>query len=347
MADLSILNLAPFRNGETFAQAVGNMVELAQFAEKHGYVRYWIAEHHNMPFLASSATSLLIQRVLDKTESIRVGSGGVMLPNHSPFIVAEQYGTLESLYPGRVDLGLGRAPGTDPATARAIRRHHDDFAHNFPKDIEEIQYYFSPLGSDETGESFSFGPVKLDVPKSTNVRAYPAPGLNIPLYILGSSTESAHLAARLGLPYAFASHFAPRMLLDAVAIYRREFKPSQHSDRPKVIIGANAIVADSDEEARFLSSTCLQFFLNVVTGSRSGMQPPQADIAQHIPPHILNMADAMMSCSLIGAPDTVKFQLDRLQAQVQADEIMAVSYIYDKTAQLRSYELLADVVKAP
>ncbi|STZ77123.1 LLM class flavin-dependent oxidoreductase [Bergeriella denitrificans] len=343
MPALSILNLAPFREGETFAQAVDNLVELAQFAEQHGYVRYWIAEHHNMPYLASSATSLLIQRVLDKTRFIRVGSGGVMLPNHSPFIVAEQYGTLAGLYPGRVDLGLGRAPGTDPATARAIRRRQDDSAHSFPQDIEEIQYYFSPLAEEETDQSFSFGPVKMSVPESTRVRAYPAPGLDVPLYILGSSTESAHLAARLGLPYAFASHFAPCMLSEAVEIYRRGFRPSEKLAQPKVIIGVNAIVADSDQEAQLLSSTCLQFFLNVVTGSRSGMQPPQPGIGAHMPPHILSMAESMMSCSLIGSPDTVKFQLERLQAQVNADEIMAVSYIYDKAAQLRSYELLAGI----
>ena len=346
MTDLSILNLAPFRDGETFIQAVDNLVELAQFAEQHGYTRYWIAEHHNMPYLASSATSLLIQRVLDQTATIRVGSGGVMLPNHSPFVVAEQYGTLASLYPDRVDLGLGRAPGTDPATARAIRRHHDDFAHSFPQDIEEIQYYFSPLAPEEHCQGFSFGPVKMAVPDSTNVRAYPAPGLNVPLYILGSSTESAYLAGRLGLPYAFASHFAPRMLHEAVAIYRREFKPSETLAAPKVIIGVNAVVADTDEEAQFLSSTCLQFFLNVVTGSRSGMLPPQADIARHVPPHILNMAESMMSCSLIGSPDTVAFQLERLQAHVQADEIMAISYIHDKAAQLHSYRLLAETVRA-
>ncbi|MCP1773051.1 luciferase family oxidoreductase group 1 [Neisseria perflava] len=345
MTDLSILNLAPLRQGETFSQAVDNLVELAQFAEQKGYTRYWIAEHHNMPYLASSATSLLIQRVLDNTQSIRVGSGGVMLPNHSPFIVAEQYGTLAALYPHRVDLGLGRAPGTDQATARAIRRHRDDFVRSFPQDIAEIQYYFSPLSADEEGQGFSFGPVKLDVPKSANVRAYPGPGLDVPLYILGSSTESAYLAAELGLPYAFASHFAPRMLTEAVEIYRREFRPSEQLDKPKVIIGVNAVLADSDEEAQFLSNTCLQFFLNVVTGSRSGMQPPHADVAQHVPPHILNMAESMMSCSLIGSPDTAKAQLERLQAQVQADELMAVSYIYDKAAQMRSYELLVDIVK--
>lgn len=326
MTDLSILNLAPFREGESFTDAVDNLVNLAQHAERLGYTRYWIAEHHNTPYLASSATSLLIQRVLDKTQSIRVGSGGVMLPNHSPFIVAEQYGTLASLYPDRVDLGLGRAPGTDPQTARAIRRNHDDFAMSFTSDIKELQFYFSDDDSDK------------------KVRAYPAKGLNVPLYILGSSTESAYLAAEMGLPYAFASHFAPRFLHQAVEIYRTYFKPSAVLDAPKVIVGVNAIVADSDDEAALLSTTSLQFFLNVVTGERSGMRPPVHDIERHVPAHIIGMAKSMMACSLIGSPDTVRTQLDDLQSKVQADELMAVSYIYDEQKQLKSYELLSEVV---
>ncbi len=325
MTDLSILNLAPLREGESFTDAVDNLVALAQLAESLGYVRYWIAEHHNMPYLASSATSLLIQRVLDNTSTIRVGSGGVMLPNHSPFIIAEQYGTLASLYPNRVDLGLGRAPGTDPATARAIRRHQDDFAMSFPNDIKELQFYFGDDGSDK-------------------VRAYPAKGLGVPLYILGSSTDSAYLAGKLGLPYAFASHFAPRFLMQAVEIYRREFRPSEVLDAPKVIVGMNAIVADTDEEAQFLASTSLQFFLNVVTGERSGMKPPRDDIDSIMPPHILSMAKNMMACCVMGSPTSVKAQLEELQSQVHADEFMAVSYIYDKDKQARSYELLSNVV---
>lgn len=326
MTDLSILNLAPFRDGETFAHAVDNLVDLAKLAEHLGYTRYWIAEHHNMPYLASSATSLLIQRVLENTRTIRVGSGGVMLPNHSPFIVAEQYGTLASLYPDRVDLGLGRAPGTDPATARAIRRHQDDFAMSFPNDIKELQFYFSDDGHDK-------------------VRAYPAKGLNVPLYILGSSPESAYLAAELGLPYAFASHFAPRFLTQAVEIYRREFQPSKSLDAPKVIVGLNAIVADTDEEAHLLASTSIQFFLNVVTAQSSGMKPPVTDIERLIPSHILSMAKSMMACHVIGSPKSVKAQLETLQNKIHADEFMAVSYIYDKDKQAYSYELLADIVK--
>lgn len=327
MTDFSILNLAPLREGESFAHAVDNLVDLARLAERTGYTRYWIAEHHNMPYLASSATSLLIGRVLDRTSTIRVGSGGVMLPNHSPFLVAEQYGTLATLYPNRVDLGLGRAPGTDPATARAIRRHQDDFAMSFPSDIQQLQFYFS----DEEREG---------------VRAYPAKGLNIPLYILGSSTESAYLAGEMGLPYAFASHFAPRFLEQAVQIYRQTFKPSAVLDKPKVIVGLNAIIADTDEEANLLATTSLQFFLNVVTGERSGMKPPVADIERLVPPHILNMAKSMTACSVIGSPATVKAQLQALQDKVRADELMAVSYIYDKDKQARSYEAFAQVVSS-
>lgn len=327
MTDFSILNLAPLREGESFAHAVDNLVDLARLAERTGYTRYWIAEHHNMPYLASSATSLLIGRVLDRTSTIRVGSGGVMLPNHSPFLVAEQYGTLATLYPNRVDLGLGRAPGTDPATARAIRRHQDDFAISFPSDIQQLQFYFS----DEEREG---------------VRAYPAKGLNIPLYILGSSTESAYLAGEMGLPYAFASHFAPRFLEQAVQIYRQTFKPSAVLDKPKVIVGLNAIIADTDEEANLLATTSLQFFLNVVTGERSGMKPPVADIERLVPPHILNMAKSMTACSVIGSPATVKAQLQALQDKVHADELMAVSYIYDKDKQARSYEAFAQVVSS-
>lgn len=327
MTDFSILNLAPLREGESFAHAVDNLVDLARLAERTGYTRYWIAEHHNMPYLASSATSLLIGRVLDRTSTIRVGSGGVMLPNHSPFLVAEQYGTLATLYPNRVDLGLGRAPGTDPATARAIRRHQDDFAISFPSDIQQLQFCFS----DEEREG---------------VRAYPAKGLNIPLYILGSSTESAYLAGEMGLPYAFASHFAPRFLEQAVQIYRQTFKPSAVLDKPKVIVGLNAVIADTDEEANLLATTSLQFFLNVVTGERSGMKPPVADIERLVPPHILNMAKSMTACSVIGSPATVKAQLQALQDKVRADELMAVSYIYDKDKQARSYETFAQVVSS-
>ena len=242
---LSILNLAPVREGQTYLQAVDSMVNLAKHAERIGIERYWIAEHHNMKNLVSSATALLIQHTLANTKTLRVGSGGVMLPNHSPYVVAEQYGTLETLYPNRVELGLGRAPGTDMQTAAALRRGRNSL--DFPAEIAELRGYF----------------------KDTNpVSAYPSAGLNIPFYILGSSTESAYLAAELGLPYAFASHFAPRMMEMAVEIYRKNFKPSTYLAEPYVILGVNAIVAETDNEARQLATTQTLFFLNIVTNAQ-------------------------------------------------------------------------------
>lgn len=328
MTDLSILDLSPLRQGETFKQAVDNTVGLAELAERLDLSRFWIAEHHNVPHLASSATSLLIQRVLDKTSFIRVGSGGVMLPNHSPYIVAEQYGTLANLYPNRVDLGLGRAPGTDQATARAIRRHQDDFAMNFPADIRQLQFYFGRQTDND------------------KVRAYPAMNSHVPIYILGSSVDSAYLAAEMGLPYVFGSHFAPRFLHQAVKIYRDNFKPSSVQDKPKLIVGINAIVANSDEEAHFLATTHQQFFMNVFTGELSGIKPPVENIADVVPPHILAMVNSMMGCSVIGSPKTVKTQIKQLQTEVQADELMAVSYIYDLEKQHKSYEMLAECSRA-
>ncbi len=337
---LSLLNLVPVREGQDYAAAMQSMITLAQHAEKIGMERLWIAEHHNMKNLASSATSLLIQHALANTQTLRVGSGGVMLPNHSPYVVAEQYGTLATLYPNRVELGLGRAPGTDMRTAYALRknRQHGDFA----EEIAELRAYF-----DDTA----------------NVSAYPAAGLDVPFYILGSSTESAYLAAELGLPYAFASHFAPRMLQMAVQIYRQNFKPSKHLAAPYVIVGVNAIVADTDEEAKSLATTQTQFFINVVTNAQQKLQPPmssnekvwqhhtQAKRATHFAPVELPIysedravVESMTACSLIGSSESVAFQLDSLAKSVQFDEIMAVSYIFDETKQMHSYSLLKEIV---
>ena len=340
---LSILNLTPVREGQNYQQAIHAMVKLAQKAEALGIERYWIAEHHNMRNLASSATQLLIQHALANTSTLRIGSGGVMLPNHSPYIVAEQYGTLETLYPNRVELGLGRAPGTDMKTAYAIRRHSNH--PEFPEDIAELRGYFAGTNA---------------------VKAYPAHGLRLPIYILGSSTESAYLAAELGLPYAFASHFAPRMLIEAVEIYRRYFKPSATLKQPYVIIGVNAIVADSDEEARKLATTQTQFFLNVVTNAQQNLQPPteneeiiwqnliSTENIPHFGPVDLNemprfnqeraLVKQMTACSLIGSPTSVRSQLNALKSAVDFDEIMAVSYIYDETKQHYSYQLLKEIV---
>lgn len=327
MPKLSALNLAPMRAGQTARDAIDAMVRLTQYLESLDFERFWIAEHHNMPHLVSSATQVLIGHTLAHTAKIRVGSGGVMLPNHSPLQVAEQYGTLATLYPNRVDLGLGRAPGTDPLTARALRRNRDDLSEQFPQDIADLQRYFG----DQSVQDY--------------VRAYPALGLNVPLYILGSSTESAFLAARLGLPYAFAAHFAPRMLDMAVEIYRREFVPSAVLDKPYVIICNNVVVAESDEEARFLHSTQQQLFWDLVRGRSRGMQPPVPNMDALWSPTEKFSAEAMMSASLVGGLDSIKQQLIDFQEKYQADELMVINYIFDEEKQYRSYELLTQAVK--
>ena len=340
---LSILNLAPVREGQTYLQAVDSMVNLAKHAERIGIERYWIAEHHNMKNLVSSTTALLIQHTLANTKTLRVGSGGVMLPNHSPYVVAEQYGTLETLYPNRVELGLGRAPGTDMQTAAALRRGRNSL--DFPAEIAELRGYFKD---------------------SNPVSAYPSAGLNIPFYILGSSTESAYLAAELGLPYAFASHFAPRMMEMAVEIYRKNFKPSTYLAEPYVILGVNAVVAETDNEARQLATTQTLFFLNVVTNAQQNLQPPlaseediwKAQMHAQKKPHfgpvdfedipIYNqeraVVEQMTACSLIGSPESVDFQLKQLRERVHFDEIMAVSYIFDEQKQAQSYTMLKAIV---
>ena len=325
---VSMLNLVPVRAGQSNAEAIQSMIALAREAEKLDYVRYWIAEHHNTRSLVSSATQLLIGHTLAHTDKIRVGSGGVMLPNHSPLMVAEQYGTLATIYPDRVDLGLGRAPGTDQMTAAALRRSERDVALNFPSDVRALQRYFGP--ADAQGY----------------VRAFPGVGLEVPLYILGSSTESAYLAAELGLPYVFAAHFAPRMLEMALDIYRREFKPSAVLDKPEVIVCLNVIAADSDEEAAYLSTTQQQFFLNVVRNTRQPLQPPVETMQGVWTEAEETMARQMLSCSLVGGKESVAAQFEALQTRLRADEIMAVSYIYDEAKQYHSYRLLKEIASA-
>ncbi|MFV2030635.1 LLM class flavin-dependent oxidoreductase [Neisseria sp. S1] len=326
MKAVSMLNLVPVRAGQTNAEAIGSMVKLAKEAEKLGYARYWIAEHHNTGSLVSSATQLLIGHTLAHTETIRVGSGGVMLPNHSPLLVAEQYGTLATIYPNRVDLGLGRAPGTDQLTAAALRRNERDVSLNFPDDVRALQRYFGPAD------------------KQGYVKAFPGVGLEVPLYILGSSTESAYLAAELGLPYVFAAHFAPRMLEMAVEIYRRGFKPSAVLDKPEVIVCLNAIVADSDEEAAYLATSQEQFFLNVVRNTRNPLPLP-VESMEGVWSHAEEaMVRQMLSESLVGSKESVAKQLESFQSRLHADEVMAVSYIYDEEKQYRSYSLLKEIV---
>ncbi|KLT72068.1 hypothetical protein PL75_10190 [Neisseria arctica] len=326
MKAVSMLNLVPVRAGQTNAEAIGSMVKLAKEAEKLGYARYWIAEHHNTGSLVSSATQLLIGHTLAHTETIRVGSGGVMLPNHSPLLVAEQYGTLATIYPNRVDLGLGRAPGTDQLTAAALRRNERDVSLNFPDDVRALQRYFGPAD------------------KQGYVKAFPGVGLEVPLYILGSSTESAYLAAELGLPYVFAAHFAPRMLEMAVEIYRRGFKPSAVLDKPEVIVCLNAIVADSDEEAAYLATSQEQFFLNVVRNTRNPLPLPVESMEGVWSHPEEAMVRQMLSESLVGSKERVAKQLESFQNRLHADEVMAVSYIYDEEKQYRSYSLLKEIV---
>ncbi|MBB2481802.1 LLM class flavin-dependent oxidoreductase [Bacillus sp. APMAM] len=324
---VSVLNLAPIREGQTTKEAIDSMVDLAQAVEKMGYTRYWIAEHHNTSTLVSSATSILIKHTLEHTSKIKVGSGGVMLPNHSPLVVAEQFGTMATIYPGRVDLGLGRAPGTDMETASALRRSQVDSVYTFPDDIQSLLTYFGP--EEEQG----------------SVKAYPGVGTNIPIYVLGSSTDSAHLAARLGLPYVFASHFAPRYMEEAISIYRMEFKPSQYLDKPYMMVCLNVIAAETDEEAKHLSTTMKQFFLNVVRGSRIKLQPPVETMDYLWTPMEAEMAESMSRMSFMGSKESIRQQLTNFQSYFNVNEIMAVSYIYDADKQKRSYEILKEVVE--
>lgn len=328
MIPVSVLNLVPIRAGQTPAEAIQSMIDLAQEVERIGYQRYWIAEHHNAASLVSSATQVLISHVLTHTKTIRVGSGGVMLPNHSPLLVAEQYGTLATIYPNRVDLGLGRAPGTDQHTALALRRNMRDVSFDFPQDVQTLQRYLGPAD------------------KQGYVRAFPGVGLEIPLYILGSSTDSAYLAAQLGLPYVFAAHFAPRMLESALEIYRREFQPSKVLAQPYVIVCLNVIAADTDEEAQLLATTQQQFFLNIVRNTHQPLQAPQKDMAQVWQPGEQAAVAAMLDCSLIGGKASVASQLEALQNRLHADELMVVSYIYDEAKQYHSYRLLHEIAAA-
>jgi luciferase family oxidoreductase group 1 len=323
---VSVLNLAPIRKGQNPGQAIESMVELAQAVESMGYHRYWIAEHHNTATLVSSATSILIKHVLEHTNTIHVGSGGIMLPNHSPLVVAEQFGTLATIYPNRVDLGLGRAPGTDMKTASALRRSKNDSVYTFPDDVKALLTYFGP----EEQQSY--------------VKAYPGVGTNIPIYILGSSTDSAYLAASLGLPYVFASHFAPRFMEEAISIYRNRFQPSEYLDKPYMMVCLNVVAAETNEEAEFLSTTMQQFFLNVVRGTQNPLQPPVENLDELWTPMEKQMAESKQSVTLLGSKETVRKQLTAFQDYYNVDEIMAVSYIYDTEKQTRSYEILKEIV---
>ena len=318
---LSVLDLAPIPEGATPADALHRARALAQTAERLGYTRYWLAEHHNMTGIASAATAVAIGYVAEGTSTIRVGAGGVMLPNHSPLVIAEQFGTLATLYPGRIDLGLGRAPGTDQRTLRALRR--DPAASDrFPQDVLELQALLGPLQPDQT------------------IQAIPGTGTNIPLWILGSSTFGAQLAAHLGLPYAFASHFAPGDLLAALHAYRSRFRSGQ-LDRPHAMVGVNVIAADTDAEARRLFTSAQQSFANIFRGARGRLPAPIDDIETYWSPMEKAQASTMLACSIVGSRDTVRRGLARLIAQTSADEFMVAAAIHDSQARLRSYEILA------
>jgi len=319
----SILDLAPVAEGGTPAQALRNSRELARLAEKLGYQRFWLAEHHNMVGVASAATAVAIGYVAEGTSTIRVGAGGIMLPNHAPLVIAEQFGTLAALYPGRIDLGLGRAPGTDQRTARALRRNLMDSADTFPDDVVELQSYFRPA-----------------VPGQA-VRAVPGEGLEVPLWLLGSSLFSAQLAAGLGLPFAFASHFAPRFMEAAIDVYRRQFKPSAVLERPYVMLGLNAVAADTDEEAAHLFTSLQQRFASLARGNPGPLQAPVESMDGQWSPAERAFAESSLACSVVGSRATVADGLRHFIAETGADELMVTGQIFDQTARLRSFELVA------
>ncbi len=325
MHHYSLLDLSPVPEGSTTAQALANTVELARLAESAGYHRFWLAEHHNMPGIASAATAIVIGHVAAATKSIRVGAGGIMLPNHAPLIVAEQFGTLETLFPGRIDLGLGRAPGTDIATARALRRHMAP-EDSFPEDVVELMGYF-------------------DTPSdSTPVRAIPGADTHVPVWILGSSLYGAQLAAYLGLPYAFASHFAPAMLEDALATYRATFRPSRFLAHPNAMMVAGVCAADTDAEAQFLRTSQMLAFARLRTGKPGKLPRPVADVSAEIPQHVLAGVEQALSVAAVGSPATVRSQMAAILDRYRPDELMVTGMIHDHSARLRSFTIAAEVL---
>ncbi len=321
----SILDLAPILQGGDASQAFAHMRDRARHAEKLGYYRYWLAEHHNMSGIGSAATSVLIGHVAAATETMRVGAGGIMLPNHAPLVIAEQFGTLESLYPGRIDLGLGRAPGTDPLTTRALRRDRMSGGYEFPQDVSELQSYF-----------------RAAEPKQA-VRAVPGAGLHVPIWLLGSSLFSAELAAMLGLPYAFASHFAPDLLMDALHVYRSRFRPSEHLDRPYAMVGINVVAAASDEEARHLFTSQQVQSTDTLRGKREKLGPPMDDIDRYWSELEREAVEHKLKFAFVGGAETVRRGLADLMEQTAADELITTVRIFDQDACMHSLEVLADV----
>ncbi len=321
----SILDLVPVIEGSSHRKAMENSLALAQQAENLGYKRFWISEHHNAESLVSSATPLLIGYVAENTKSIRVGSGGVMLPNHAPLIVAEQFGTLATLYPDRIDLGLGRAPGTDQVTARALRRERTETVNDFPNDVQELQQYFSKVN------------------KNSLVRAIPGEGLEVPLYLLGSSTYSAQLAGALGLPYAFASHFAPTHLHEALSLYHSNFEASKQLAKPYTMACLNIVVANSDEEAEYLATSMKLFMLNIIRNTRSPLPPPVENMNKYWSPMEEAHISKMMQYTFVGSKETVRKKLVDFISETKVDEIITVAHIHNQQARLKSFELLAQL----
>ncbi|WP_375398696.1 LLM class flavin-dependent oxidoreductase [uncultured Sphingomonas sp.] len=326
MTALSLLDLVPVVEGGTVADALANAADLARHAEASGYARYWVAEHHGMAGIASAATAIVIGHVAAATTRIRVGAGGIMLPNHAPLVIAEQFGTLDALFPGRIDLGLGRAPGSDQRVAHAIRRTLDSDANAFPRDVMELQSYFADDGQ-------------------TGIRATPGAGADVPLWILGSSLFGAQLAAALGLPYAFASHFAPDALDEALAIYRRDFRPSAQLDRPYAMAGFNVYAADTDAEAAYLASSQQQSFVALRTGRPRQLPPPVAGYAESLGAQGRAILDQVLRCSAIGSPATVARGIAAFVERTRVDEVMVVSAIHDLDARKRSVAITAAAMR--
>jgi luciferase family oxidoreductase group 1 len=322
---LSVLDLSPITMGGDAGRSLRNTLDLAQHAERWGYRRYWLAEHHGMPGIASAATSVVICHVASGTSRIRVGAGGIMLPNHSPLVIAEQFGTLEALFPGRIDLGLGRAPGSDQTTARALRRNLASDPEQFPQDVIELIRYFAPAEPEQ------------------RILAIPGVGLKVPLWILGSSLFGAQVAAALGLPFAFASHFAPALMMQAIEIYRIHFRPSQQLARPYLMLGFNVFAADSDAEAKRLATSMQQAFVSLRSGRPTQLPPPLEGYESQLPPAASAMLAEVLSASAIGSPDTVRRAIAAFIERTKPDELMVTSQIFDHAARLRSYEITADL----
>jgi luciferase family oxidoreductase group 1 len=328
MATLSVLDLSPIVEGSNASQSLANSLDLARHAERLGYRRYWVAEHHNMPGIASAATAVVIAHIAGGTKTIRVGAGGIMLPNHAPLVIAEQFGTLAALHPGRIDLGLGRAPGTDMLTARALRRNMEAGVDNFPQDVVELINYFEPAEENQ------------------RIRAVPGEGQPVPVWILGSSLYGAQLAAMLGLPYAFASHFAPAELDHALEVYRTRFQPSEHLDKPYVMLGLNVFAASTDAEAQLLFTSLQQAFVNLRTGRAGRLPPPVEGYEQNLDPVAKTMLGQALSQSVVGSPETVRRGVEAFVRRTGADELMVTAQMFDHAARVRSFEILAEANRA-